>query len=293
MPHPLESLLRYAQEQAGDNRPLASVIIKELLHFDILYGLSQTPLVDALVFQGGTALRLCYGGSRYSEDLDFVCPESLQTEHWQQFERILKRTVARNYGCELELQPPRQAGGEHVPVERWQARVYLPAEVAGQARTERINIEIARLPAWDSAFRFIRGNHPLQTAMPGYSDILLQVESEAEILADKAVALAGRPYLKARDVWDVNWLMQKGVQADAKMVAEKAECYGIRPLDEALNVAIDRLHDPLAHDRFRQEMSRFLLSSSARNLANERFATQFFDTVEEFLRRIQAGTRRA
>lgn len=287
MPHPLESLLTYARRLAGDNQQLTSVIVKELLHYDILYALSQTPLVDALVFQGGTALRLCYGGTRYSEDLDFVCPEELPGQDWQQFEQILKRTVAKNFGCELDVQPPRLGGGEQVSVERRQARIYLPAEVAGQARTERINIEIAHLPAWDAAFRFIRSNHPLQTTKVGYSDILLQVESEPEILADKAVALAGRPYLKARDVWDVNWLLQKGVQVDPGVVAEKAEYYGLGLLESALQAAIERLHDPDAHERFRQEMSRFLLSASARHLANEKFVTQFFDTAEQFLRGIK------
>lgn len=54
MPHPLESILNYAGEQAGDNRQLASVIVKELLHYDILHALAQTALVDDLVLQGGT-----------------------------------------------------------------------------------------------------------------------------------------------------------------------------------------------------------------------------------------------
>jgi len=36
-----------------------------------------------LIFQGGTALRWCYGGSRFSEDLDFVsplAPDAIQTK---------------------------------------------------------------------------------------------------------------------------------------------------------------------------------------------------------------------
>jgi predicted nucleotidyltransferase component of viral defense system len=245
------------------------------------------------VFQGGTALRLCYGGDRYSEDLDFVCPEKFQSTDWQLFEEILKRTVARNFGCEISLQPPKEGGGEHVVVERWQARVYLPREVAGQARTERINIEVAHLPAWDAEFRFIRNNHPLLAVKAGYSEILLQAESEREILADKVVALAGRPYLKGRDVWDVNWLLQRGVTADPVMVAEKAQRYGLESLDAALDTAIARLRDPSAPERFRQEMSRFLLSSSARHLADERFAKQFFDAAVGLVEQVRdTSTRR-
>jgi predicted nucleotidyltransferase component of viral defense system len=44
----------------------------EIAQLILLYHLyAQTGSHD-LVFQGGTALRWCYGGSRFSEDLDFV-----------------------------------------------------------------------------------------------------------------------------------------------------------------------------------------------------------------------------
>ena len=52
------------------------VIEKELLHYDILYSLDRYGLLEGLVFQGGTALRLCYGANRFSEDLDFAGGES-------------------------------------------------------------------------------------------------------------------------------------------------------------------------------------------------------------------------
>lgn len=51
---------------------MRAVVEKELLNYDILYALEQAGLLDSLVFQGGTSLRLCYGGNRFSEDLDFA-----------------------------------------------------------------------------------------------------------------------------------------------------------------------------------------------------------------------------
>jgi len=48
------------------------VIEKELLHYDILFCLEEQGLLDILVFQGGTSLCLCRGGSRFSEALDFA-----------------------------------------------------------------------------------------------------------------------------------------------------------------------------------------------------------------------------
>jgi len=73
------------------------------------------------------------------------------------------------------------------------------------------------------------------------------------------------------------------------MVAEKLERYGLGSLPGALQVAVGRLHEPRAHERFRQEMSRFLLSANARHLANERFVTQFFVTAEQFLLGIETA----
>lgn len=46
-------------------------IAREAYEIFILHAMSETPLVESLVFKGGTALRLAYGSPRFSEDLDF------------------------------------------------------------------------------------------------------------------------------------------------------------------------------------------------------------------------------
>ena len=51
---------------------LAPVIEKELLHYEVLSALKESQVLDRTTFQGGTCLRLCYGGERFSEDLDFA-----------------------------------------------------------------------------------------------------------------------------------------------------------------------------------------------------------------------------
>ena len=48
------------------------VVEKELLHYDIFHALDSEGLLKNIVFQGGTALRLCRGSARFSEDLDFA-----------------------------------------------------------------------------------------------------------------------------------------------------------------------------------------------------------------------------
>lgn len=51
---------------------MLSVIERELLHYEIPQALEAKGLLEMLVFQGGTCLRLCHGADRYSEDLDFA-----------------------------------------------------------------------------------------------------------------------------------------------------------------------------------------------------------------------------
>lgn len=73
------------------------------------------------------------------------------------------------------------------------------------------------------------------------------------------------------------------------MLAEKAGRYGLTPVSAALDTAIGRLRDPGAPERFRQEMVRFLLSSNARHLANERLTRQFFDATERLVQEVKAA----
>jgi len=65
-------LLALSQQYAQQRRVPAAAIIKEILHYEILFALNESGAATKLTFQGGTALRLCYQGSRYSEDLDFA-----------------------------------------------------------------------------------------------------------------------------------------------------------------------------------------------------------------------------
>ncbi|MDD3325437.1 MAG: nucleotidyl transferase AbiEii/AbiGii toxin family protein [Sulfurospirillaceae bacterium] len=68
-------LFKIATKEAKGNGVLVDTIVKEILHYDIMEALYRSDVARDIVFQGGTALRLCYGGNRYSEDLDFVLRE--------------------------------------------------------------------------------------------------------------------------------------------------------------------------------------------------------------------------
>ena len=66
------TLREIARLEAGSNLKLQPVIEKELIHYEIIRAMSENGFLERLCFQGGTALRLCYGSDRFSEDLDFT-----------------------------------------------------------------------------------------------------------------------------------------------------------------------------------------------------------------------------
>src|ERR1700680_1007648 len=79
-------------------------LIKEAIHLHLLSALSDAGVLRHVVFQGGTALRLCYGGEGYSQDLDFVCGKAGCYVDKIEFDRLVrdalentKKTVLRAF----------------------------------------------------------------------------------------------------------------------------------------------------------------------------------------------------
>jgi predicted nucleotidyltransferase component of viral defense system len=80
-------------------------LIKEAIHLHMLSALSDAGVLRHVVFQGGTALRLCYGGERYSQDLDFVFGKAGCYVDKIEFDRLIrdalettKKSLHRDFG---------------------------------------------------------------------------------------------------------------------------------------------------------------------------------------------------
>jgi predicted nucleotidyltransferase component of viral defense system len=245
-----------ANEAAGAQAPTYSAIAKELLHYEIMLAISRSEVAPRIAFQGGTALRLCYGGQRYSEDLVFVCgSDAKEPFRIDDVERLLHINLKNRYGLSVQFQQPAEDklfSLDRAVVKRWKSVV----EVPGLDGFQRINIEFCNVPAYDAAPRLIRAQYSFLPQQ--YRSILVRTESLEEIFADKIIALANRPFLKARDVWDVLWLSNNGVRWDIKLVQKKMADYSITDFGEKLEVSIARLQSPESSKQFAQEMSRFV-----------------------------------
>jgi predicted nucleotidyltransferase component of viral defense system len=241
-------------------------LIKEAIHLHLLSALSEAGVLRHVVFQGGTALRLCYGGERYSEDLDFVCGKAGSYVEKIEFDQLVDNALQmtkRSLQREFEIKPddvtlkqppfPMAIKGDSTAVAAWQ--ISVPIAPIKHLPKSRIKIEFANVPSHDNQAN-------LAKAPPGLvqiEDVILTVESTSEILADKAVALTARQALKYRDVWDVWYLTNKmNAQVNRDMVAKKFADYGTLNIDTKARQRREELTRKPTTKAFLEEMKRFL-----------------------------------
>src|SRR6266852_2179077 len=241
-------------------------LIKEAIHLHLLSALSDSGMLRHVVFQGGTALRLCYGGERYSEDLDFVCGKAGSYVDKIEFDRLVAdalETAKKSLHRDFDIDPgqitlkrpshPMAIKSDSGSVAAWQ--IVVPISPVRHSPKSRIKVEFANVPSYDSGPNVVR-------ATPGLvqvQDVILTAESADEILADKAVALTARKVLKHRDVWDVWYLVDKlNAQADRDIVTRKFADYGTSEVGAKAKQRREDLAKSSTAKSFLDEMRRFL-----------------------------------
>lgn len=153
-----------------------------------------------IVFQGGTSLHLAHGSPRFSEDLDFLVNATLKLDSisdaikarldgtsWFPSDTNLSVSKAKDgrnpHAFVVTIGGPEVIGAIRVKVELWQTDEAALSTI----KTVVTPVKLARGPAAG-----------MQAFVPT-ADL-------PEIYADKVFALAARPYLKPRDVFDLHWL---------------------------------------------------------------------------------------
>ncbi|HHX4111957.1 TPA: nucleotidyl transferase AbiEii/AbiGii toxin family protein, partial [Proteus mirabilis] len=191
--------------QVGNVSHMRSVIEKELLHYDILFALEKGGLLNKLTFQGGTSLRLCYGGNRFSEDLDFAGGKDFSSAMLADMKHCIEKYIGERYGLEVTVKEPKDLKQDpkysELSIDKWQIAVVTSPERKDLPK-QKIKVEVANIPA------YTREPQPLQINydfLPdGYSDMLILTESLDEIMADKIISLpATTRYVRHRDIWDL------------------------------------------------------------------------------------------
>jgi predicted nucleotidyltransferase component of viral defense system len=160
-----------------------------------------------VVFKGGTALKKCYGLPRFSEDLDFTCMAGIKTES---IEAGLKR-----FNLEFETEAIKYPAG-------LKATIRLKGPLYSGIRNSLCKLvldfsfreSVILAPNVKTIGRFLE-------EIPSFDVFVMQ---EAEILAEKVRAVLTRTV--ARDVYDIWFLLNRGIDFDQGIVKKKLEYYG-------------------------------------------------------------------
>jgi predicted nucleotidyltransferase component of viral defense system len=267
-------------------------LVKETIHLHLLSALSDAGVLRHVVFQGGTALRLCYGGERYSEDLDFVCGKAGCYVDKIEFDRLVrdalettKKSLLRAFDIDPDQialkQPshPMAIKSDTVSVAAWQ--IAVPIGPTPRSPKSRIKIEFANVPSYDSGPNVAK----VTQGLVQMQDVILTVESANEILADKAVALTAREVLKFRDVWDVWYLVNKlNAQADRDIVTRKFADYGTSDVEAKAKQRRDDLAKGSTAKLFLDEMRRFLPAKRVAEMSDAALQQTILGASSELLR---------
>jgi len=273
-----DELVDTALRTRADLATLRPVVEKELLHHDILREMSEAGLLAGLTFIGGTCLRACYGSQRLSEDLDFTGGSDFKKEDLAELARVLTDRLQTRYGLPVSVSEPIKTGGKvstwKLTLETRPGQRHLPAQ--------RIHLDICAIPSHDPRPMMLRNLYGIDL---GTSGLILQAQSREEILADKIIALAFRENrIKNRDLWDIGWLVQQGVELPAKLIPLKIRDHQHSDTEfaTALQERTTALKtQPLYHDDFMKEMRRFLPATAIRDTVEKEpwwsYLTQVID----------------
>jgi len=178
-------------------------IVREYLQILFLSYLYKEKQADKIYFKGGTAIRLLFGSSRFSEDLDFSTP--LTTTVIKKTIKIVEKSIQKELpGVNIF---PLYTGKKGLRLRlKYQADDYKYPLVIRLDFNEVKKIGKKILT-------------PLVTKFPVVIFPLIIHLTDTEILTEKLCALLTRG--KGRDFYDAWFLLERGIKIDTELLKEK------------------------------------------------------------------------
>ena len=262
---------------------MRDAVEKELLIYDILFCLDQSDLLNSIVFQGGTLLRLGHGGSRLSEDLDFIAGVNFSASDLKEIKPCIEKFIAKKYGLTANVNEPsetavRDATHQELKVNRWRISIATNPDRKDLPH-QRLKLEIANVPAYTREVVALKKHYDF---LPdGYSDTLIVAETLNEVMADKLISLpATTQYVRFRDIWDLCWLVRHGATVDCELVAAKISDYQVDDYETLLNKTIKQLANHINGKPFIEEMRSLLPTDEfIRTLGRPKFIEYMTSTL--------------
>ncbi len=183
-----------------------SVVAREFIQLTVLKELYSSNFSRQIYFKGGTALRLIYGGKRFSEDLDFTVSidKDLFSENITKFFDSIKASYPYKIKEKDSI-----AGKTYL----------LTAKINGMSAPLYVRLDFSMRESVIEPVESI-----LKTEYPIILQNFISTLSKNEILAEKIRAVMTRD--KSRDLYDIWLLLEIGATLDIDLVNKKLAYYG-------------------------------------------------------------------
>lgn len=184
-------------------------ILREYLQCKILEIIFNSPYQNKLTFMGGTALRIVYGSTRFSEDLDFD-NQGLTEDEFVDLSETIKQQLSAQ-GCQVEIR--------NVFKGAFHAYIKVPAVLfdtgISSLKTEKL---VIRIDAFPQSFSYQRAEKMLNKF-----DVFTQifVVPLDLLLSQKIYAVLNRARAKGRDFFDLSLLLPQ-TKPNYEYLQEKA-----------------------------------------------------------------------
>ncbi len=178
-------------------KPFKKNILREYLQYKILETIFDSRLGEKLAFMGGTAIRIIYGNTRFSEDLDFD-NLGLDSKEFEQLTKLIQRKLKlEGYAVEIK-NIFRRAFTCHIKIQRILFDYGLTDHQA-EKMLIKINAESQNF------------NYQPDKVILNKFDVFLRINAVPIdiLLAQKIYAIFGRHRPMGRDFYDTVFLLGK------------------------------------------------------------------------------------
>ena len=229
------------KEFALKNQTTELNVVREYLQNLFLSYFYQQNTSEAVLFKGGTALRLLYQSPRYSEDLDFSSTRAIERE----LEELIEDTLieVNREGVSMSMSESKTTSGGYLAI--------LESTAGDWTTSILVNVSLRS--------EAVQGEAVLITNpfMPPYLVIALH---EDPLVLEKITALLDRK--KSRDFFDLYFILRKGlskkiVAAHRANLLEEVKKMDDKTVSTELKLFLPRSYWPILRD-FRKTLIKEL-----------------------------------
>lgn len=277
----------WIQEYKPQNKEQAESALREIMQEVALAGLQRTGFFEKAAFYGGTALRIFYGLSRFSEDLDFSLLEinpDFSLEPY--FEGIISEFEAIGMNVSIrEKKKTKQTNVDSAFLKSetvWRELILdgiIPQAGVQASPGIKIKIEVDREPPL--------GFETEEKLLLKPFSFYVKCFTLPNLFAGKMHALLFRKWgtrVKGRDWYDLEWYVRKGVAIDLHHFLLRAQDTGDWKEDAITHDQLIQLLkakiDAVSFENIREDIIRFIPDASVLDIWSPNYFKDLADKIK-------------